>query len=138
MIESQIPASFHVDDGHVQSMYMTRFLEAGLGRGKLIYVDENQREDLEKLAKAKNINVVSNTDDINIIRAVGTRCLIVSKEEYMRGVDYRSTYGIDLMIAKQLSNKRAYEQALGRVGRYGEPCSRYMIEGLENGWNKKA
>ena len=118
-------------------MYMTRFLDAKLGRGKLIYVDENQVENLEKLAIEKGLKVITNTEDMNIIRAVGTRCLIVSKEEYMRGVDYRSTYGIDLMIAKQLSNKRAYEQALGRVGRYGEPCSRYMDEGLENGWNKK-
>ena len=118
-------------------MYMAKFLDAGLGRGKLIYVDESQRENLERQAIEKGLEVISNTEDMKIIRAVGTRCLIVSKEKYMRGVDYRSIYGIDLMIAKQLSNKRAYEQALGRVGRYGEPCSRYMVEGLENGWNKK-
>ena len=135
MLESQIPASFHVDDGHVQSISMARFLDAKLGRGKLIYVDEQQVKTLAKQAIDKGLKVKINTDDMRIIRAVGTQCLIVSKEEYMRGVDYRSSYGIDLMLAKQLSNKRAYEQALGRVGRYGEPCSRYMVSGLEPGWN---
>ena len=69
-------------------MYMTKFLDAGLGRGKLIYVDESQRENLERQAIGKGLQVISNTEDMKIIRAVGTRCLIVSKEEYMRGVDY--------------------------------------------------
>ena len=119
-------------------MCMTNFLDSGLGRGKLIYIDEAQRENLEKLALDKGLTVVSNTDDMDIIRAIGNRCLIVSEVDYMRGVDYRSNNGIDLMIAKQLPNKRAYEQALGRVGRYGEPCSRHILEGLGNGWNENS
>jgi len=79
VIDSKIPKSFHVDDGHVKPMYMTNFLDSGLGRGKLIYIDEAQRENLEKLALDKGLTVVSNTDDMDIIRAIGNRCLIVSE-----------------------------------------------------------
>ena len=54
----------------------------------------------------------------------------VSQEINMRGIDYRSENGIELLICNPLSNERAYIQALGRVGRYGEPCGRWILEGV--------
>ena len=54
----------------------------------------------------------------------------VSQEIHMRGIDYRSENGIELLICNPLSNERAYIQALGRVGRYGEPCGRWILEGV--------
>ena len=51
----------------------------------------------------------------------------------MRGVDYNSVSGkgIDLLIARGLPNHRALIQALGRVGRYSEPCGRYRLPDLD-------
>ena len=59
-------------------------------------------------------------------------CLIVTELELMRGVDYHTPnyeVGIDLLIARDFPSTRAYEQGLGRVGRYNEPCTRFK-------WNK--
>ena len=57
----------------------------------------------------------------------------------MRGVDYRlketemteEKDGIDLLVAHPFSNTRAYQQGLARVGRYTEPCTRYILKGVE-------
>ena len=66
------------------------------------------------------------------------RCLIVTDEYLMRGIDYRlkemqafdGEDGIDLLVACPFSNERAYQQGLARVGRYNEPCTRYRIKGV--------
>ena len=56
----------------------------------------------------------------------------------MRGVDYRSDpHGIDELIANQFPNQRAYLQGLGRVGRYNEPCERFILSGLNETVNKE-
>lgn len=59
-------------------------------------------------------------------------CIIQTDEEAMRGVDYRSTdgSGIKLLLARDFPSERAFVQALGRVGRYLEPCERFIQEGL--------
>ena len=65
------------------------------------------------------------------------RCLVVTEEYLMRGIDYRlkeaqafeGKDGIDLLVACHFSNERAYQQGLARVGRYNEPCTRYSIKG---------
>lgn len=49
----------------------------------------------------------------------------------MRGVDYRCKTGIDLFIDAPLRNERAYIQALGRVGRCDDECSRYVRSDLD-------
>ena len=48
----------------------------------------------------------------------------------MRGLDYRTNLpeGIALLIAKSCSSQRAYKQALGRVGRYGSKCKRFIMK----------
>lgn len=49
---------------------------------------------------------------------------------HARGVDFRALAGcgIDLLITCQLPNDRALVQLLGRVGRYGQECSRWKLE----------
>jgi hypothetical protein len=61
--------------------------------------------------------------------------LIVTKPHLMRGLDYRSTEdgGIALFITKKFPSKRTFKQALGRVGRFDEPCKRYMVKSLGDG-----
>ena len=58
--------------------------------------------------------------------------LIITDLELVRGVDYRSVnrLGIDLLIAHSLPTTRELKQLLGRVGRYGEQCSRYHVNSL--------
>ena len=53
----------------------------------------------------------------------------------MRGVDYKTQdgLGIDLLIARNFPSTSAYQQGLGRVGRYGEPCERFRWTGLTDG-----
>ena len=46
-------------------------------------------------------------------------------------MDYKAPeHGIALLIANALSSERLLDQALGRVGRYGEPCDRYKLGDL--------
>ena len=54
-----------------------------------------------------------------------------SHQHLLRGVDYRSREGIDLLIAHPLMNKRMLTQCLGRVGRGTDKCSRFVIKGME-------
>ena len=49
----------------------------------------------------------------------------------MRGIDYRSSKGIDLYIDVPLRNERAYTQALGRVGRHDDDCERYIRDATQ-------
>ena len=59
--------------------------------------------------------------------------LVTSDESHMRAYDYRAVdgLGIALFIDKPLSCKRTLIQALGRVGRYGEPCRRFIRTGMK-------
>jgi hypothetical protein len=56
--------------------------------------------------------------------------ILVSDSKYMRGYDYRSEEGLALFIAKSFENAREAQQGLGRVGRFGDPCKRYIKEGV--------
>ena len=50
----------------------------------------------------------------------------------MRGVDYRAkSKGIVLIVARPFENFRDAEQALHRVGRFGDSCSRYKLKGFD-------
>ena len=49
----------------------------------------------------------------------------------MRGIDLRAPIkGVTLVIARSFSCQRNADQALMRVGRYGDPCHRFIAEGL--------
>ena len=56
--------------------------------------------------------------------------LMVTDPLRMRGLDYRSETGFTLVIATPFPNTRALVQGLGRVGRYAEPCERYVVPEL--------
>ena len=59
---------------------------------------------------------------------------------HARGVDFRAEagHGIDLLITIQLPNDRSLVQLLGRVGRYGQDCSRWKLAEVETLVNEKA
>lgn len=57
--------------------------------------------------------------------------LVATQPEYMRAVDYRAPIrGLDLFIGTGFSNNRHVVQALGRVGRNGDPCERMHLDSL--------
>ena len=72
-------------------------------------------------------------DDLTI-----NHCCIVSQPLLMRGFDYRCKDGIRLLIASKLDSARAYVQALGRVGRYTDPCERFKLSTVEVGYFEKS
>ena len=57
----------------------------------------------------------------------------VTKKELMRGFHYHCDEGIGLFIMKEVDSKKAFTQALGRVGRYGDDkCVRVIDKNLVN------
>ena len=89
----------------------------------------------EKKATEAGFEVLRKCENLSHIRNMRGRCLIVTDEYLMRGIDYRlketkafdEKDGIDLLVACPFSNERAYQQGLARVGRYNEPCTRYKL-----------
>ena len=43
----------------------------------------------------------------------------------MRGLNYRSSVGVDLYLCRPFKSLRDSTQAAGRVGRYTDKCRRY-------------
>jgi len=58
--------------------------------------------------------------------------LVITKEELMRGHDYRAPKkGLKLLIAVRFSHERGARQGLGRVGRQNDPFLRFRIKGVD-------
>lgn len=58
------------------------------------------------------------------------KVMVVTDPELMRGFDYRCKSGIDLLICRPFDHDRAYEQGIGRVGRYDEPSKLFIVPGI--------
>ena len=74
--------------------------------------------------------------DLGRLKRLGSHDLLLVKQpKLMRGVDYRvttGTMGISLLIMSDFANRRAFVQALGRVGRFNEKCKRFVWDQLES------
>ena len=58
--------------------------------------------------------------------------IVTTSEVAMRGFDFRAPKkGITLLICRPCRNLRQYTQALFRVGRHGDPCERYILQGVQ-------
>ena len=112
-------------------------------RAKIVYCEKGTEEKVAELArKYPNVKVIlddfdldikTNCEEIETLRALKPQqVLIISDIKLVRGVDYRSVdgAGIDLLIAFALPTSRELKQLKGRVGRYGEPCSRFHVDSL--------
>ena len=59
------------------------------------------------------------------------RILVVDDTQIMRGTDFRApSTGIALVMSRGLESERDVQQALGRVGRFGEKCVRYSVDNV--------
>lgn len=108
------------------------FLEGQSGAAKLIYADLTRSLQLE--LDTRELGYAHNeTDTSKLRKMVPNTVLVVSDSALMRGFDYRALdpqVGISLLIAKPLSCQRTLQQAYGRVGRYGQPCRRFLLSGV--------
>ena len=106
-------------------------------RAKLIFTNEAKKIGIAAKVP-KGMRVSMDCDVLEKIRHLtGNDVIIVTSEVRMRGYDYRCKTGINLFLDESLSNERAFQQALGRVGRYHEPAARYHRMNLEPLFKKK-
>ena len=95
-------------------------------------VDELLRSELK--IKKQDVQTLDHSAmrDLAAVRTAGHfQVVLVSDERLLRGVDYRAPgTGLALLIAASFSTNRAFTQALGRVGRFGESCERVQLAGL--------
>ena len=60
------------------------------------------------------------------------KLILATTEVEMRGFDLRAPMkGVTLVIAKSFSCQRNADQGMMRVGRYGDPCKKYIMEGVD-------
>ena len=96
---------------------------------KLIYTTEPKHiETVEKICTARGLVCSPNVTDAAKLRSLQScDVLLVSDPLLLRGFDFRSDSGVALLLATPLDSKRAFMQALGRVGRMGEKCKRILL-----------
>lgn len=110
---------------------INEFVLADPGFAKLVFASEGDVEKFKSIAVMKKMTVEVNTEDVDKIRSLTSKSfLIITKHELTRGVDYISKSGASLLIAAPLPHQRAFQQCLGRVGRGGTPCKRYILRGI--------
>ena len=108
------------------------FFKATHARGKLIFAQIDQLDEIEQLAATYGYpEPTVDTADLELFSNVGKRVIVVTPEQQLilRGSDFRNPFGIDLLIATEFATERAYIQALGRVGRGTDPCGRFLLKG---------
>ena len=76
-------------------------------------------------------NFLKTLDDIKYRAEDGSYPLLVSVNFGMRGLDFRTLEtGIALFICTSFEHQRDAIQGLNRVGRFGEQCTRYLVDGV--------
>ena len=109
----------------------------------LVYVGENfssrnpTRNQWHQLAQDAGVTVHQGFKDLDY-RSLQAEPVHLISFEHARGLDFNAQHGISLLIAAPLPHERALQQLMGRVGRYGQPCTRHIIADLPSGClNKK-
>ena len=107
MLDSQIKTSFQVATALTYTDAEQVFPKDGMGL--LVYCSEEDIEKYKALAEKEQLDVHVNLSDIEKIRSLGSNdCILQSKEELMRGVDYNcKPDGLKLLIATDFSSDRS-------------------------------
>ena len=101
--DSHFGATIKIDDPK-------EFLNAYLGRSKLVWCKTEQVEAIRTAAESLDFTVFVDCSNITQIRRMNKNCLIVTDEMLMIGVDYRSVggIGVDLLLRAPLSCEAIY------------------------------
>ena len=102
----------------------------------MVHIAKDEEDKAVKLAEEyfSKEEIEVNCTELDKIRNMRGRCLIVTENHLMRGVDYRvgeqeaydRTDGIDLFLGLPFGYSCDFEQAAARVGRHNDPCTRYI------------
>ena len=102
----------------------------------LVYCNDELADAINKAAE-NSIEITGDTSykfirQLDSKHASGNYHLLYTKEQAtMRGLDYRAPVnGISLVIAKSFVTERDLNQAMVRVGRHGDKCTRYCVVGV--------
>ena len=96
----------------------------------MIYAPDQSSHEICRLATLTN-----HTDLARLKQLTVNDVLLITDPTLARGIDYRAaegTRGIALFVMSACESERAYVQLLGRVGRYREPCLRYVWDQLSS------
>ena len=115
-----------IDPKTVERISLEQFWEKSEGYAKLIFCTQDNPPEatLTNCCKIERLRGLESSD-----------ILLITDPELARGLDYRcadGTKGISLLVMSQSPSVRAYTQLLGRVGRYHEPCLRFLWRELED------
>ena len=90
------------------------------------------QQEVENEARAAEFAVVANTSAIRmeVYRDLRKNHLYVIKQDAARGIDFSSASGIDLLVMAPSPNNRAFQQLLGRVSRYKQPCFQAIVPNI--------
>ena len=81
----------------------------------------------------QSYKVIDNSRSISVLRNLEKNQVVVqSQPALMRGYDYRTSHpsGLLLLLTYACPEERDLYQIMGRVGRQGEICGRYFLEGV--------
>ena len=114
---------------------LAEFMKQCQNSPMLIYGNDDHYNDFVKQFGAKFI-IKLNSKHTDLIKdvPVGT-VLFVTDPRLMRSFDYgyvSSTKNtmLSLLIQENFLRPRHFEQALGRVGRFGQACRRFILNGI--------
>ena len=105
------------------SASLSRFFAESEGWARLIY-NTNPSVEIHKRATLTNHGNLARLKQLT-----SSDVVLITDPLLARGIDYRAaprTRGIALLVMSACKSERAYVQLLGRVGRYREPCLRYV------------
>ena len=128
MYDSKTPSPLDANSVHNCLSIQAFFNSMQTDRAKLVFANNAQIEQIKKVAEEAGREVHINTEDLAIIRNLSSKhALIVTDEDLIRGVDYRCSKGLDLLLCTEPSSNRMLIQALGRVTRCDDPGTRYRL-----------
>lgn len=101
-------------------------------RAALVYCSDQQAQELVTAYPNRTKRDAGIYDALSSLDDKDQHWICVATNlEFMRAVDYRAPIkGLNLFVCRGFSNDRHVVQALGRVGRNGDPCDRLRLEGL--------
>ena len=124
--------TFHTDNLELADSF-DHFFQTTVNISKLVFANSRDIASIRMLSQKYNCgDVMVDCRDPELIRNMGHRVFVYhpKHENIFRGTDFHSgaNNGIDLLIATTLTTTRMFVQSCGRVGRAGDPCSRYQLK----------
>ena len=124
-----------VEENVMEVASFDEFFATSPGVAHIVYCSEAAVEQVEEAARKHVAEAIIRRNGCTRKDLHGNterNVVVVTEERLMRGFDYRAPMvGFALLIAKKLSSRRAFRQALGRAGRMGEQGQWAKMAGVD-------